>query len=109
MADETMSKEEFDKRTPDIAAAALLKQLGYSVDAGGPLYFLSLGQFLQKCSDEEKKLAMTPEGLVMVLHRRLDAIKNAEAEKNGPTPLMWVGIAVAAALAIFLIKETDKG
>jgi len=102
------SKEEFDQRAPDIAAATLLRQLGYSVDAGGPLYYLSLAKFLQGATEEERKKADTPEGLLMVLHRRLDAKKNAEAEKEKISPLGWLGIGVGILGALWLAKQVDK-
>lgn len=106
----SMSKEEFDKRAPDIAAASLLRQLGYNVDAGGPLYYLALAKFLQGATDAEKKMADTPEGLLMVLHRRLDAKKNAALEAAGPqiSPLGWVAIVGGIIGALWLAKNADK-
>ena len=95
------------ERAPSIAAATLLKKLGYDVDAGGPLYFISLAKFIATCTEEERKLADTPEGLLLVLHRKLDAKLNAEAPKEPISPAMWIGIGVAAIAAIFLIKGDD--
>lgn len=102
--------EKTENPAPDIAAATLLKQLGYDVDAGGPLYYLSLARFLQSITDAEKKEAETPAGLLLVLHRRLDAKKNAEVpkEEKTQTPAFWIGLGVATILAVLIIKQTDS-
>lgn len=99
--------ENEENRAPDIAAAVLLKELGYEVDAGGPLYFAALTKFLMSASIEERKKAETPEGLLLVLRRRLDAKKNAEAAANPPSMKFIIGVGIAAAALIFLANRAE--
>lgn len=99
------AKQEADNKNANLAAALLLKQLGYNVDDGGVLYFMALAKFLQAASVEERKMAETPEGLLLVLHRHLDAKKNAEAEKNPPNLPLIFGIGAAG---LFLIWLTSR-
>lgn len=103
----TAAKAEADAKNANLAAALLLKQLGYNVDDGGVFYFMALAKFLQSASVEERKLAETPEGLLLVLHRHLDAKKNAEAEKNPPNLKLVFGIA-AAGLALLWLTSREK-
>lgn len=95
-------------RAPNIAAALLLRELGYDVDEGGPLYFVALAKFLMGASDAEKKQAETPQGLILVLRRRLDAKKNAEASRDRMSPTTMLGIGAAVLALILIVKKVGE-
>lgn len=95
------------ERSATSVASELLRKLGYNADDGGPLYYVALAKFLQAATDEEKKQADSPAGLVLVLRKRLDAKLNAEAEAKGVPVGYIIGGLAALGLLWWLVNKDD--